>query len=44
MWSGHVYLATESKELRFHFLHKGDPEPIGYETKTAAQAQACLEA
>jgi DNA end-binding protein Ku len=26
-----MYSATESKELRFHFLHKDDLEPIGYD-------------
>jgi DNA end-binding protein Ku len=26
-----MYSATESKELRFHFLHKKDLEPIGYD-------------
>jgi DNA end-binding protein Ku len=26
-----MYSATESKELRFHFLHKDDLQPIGYE-------------
>jgi DNA end-binding protein Ku len=26
-----MYTATESKELRFHFLHKRDLQPIGYE-------------
>ena len=42
IWSGAVsfglvsvpvqmYSATESKELRFHFLHKDDLEPIGYD-------------
>jgi DNA end-binding protein Ku len=25
-----MYSATESKELRFDFLHKDDLEPIGY--------------
>jgi DNA end-binding protein Ku len=24
-----MYTATESKELRFHFLHKDDLSPIG---------------
>jgi DNA end-binding protein Ku len=27
----HMYAATESKELRFHFLTKGDLQPIGYD-------------
>jgi DNA end-binding protein Ku len=42
IWSGTVsfglvsvpvqmYSATESKELRFHFLHKDDLQPIGYD-------------
>jgi DNA end-binding protein Ku len=42
IWSGNVsfglvsvpvrmYAATESKELRFHFLTKGDLQPIGYD-------------
>jgi DNA end-binding protein Ku len=42
IWSGAVsfglvsvpvqmYSATESKELRFHFLHKDDLQPIGYD-------------
>src|SRR5580765_5482584 len=42
IWSGSIsfglvtvpvqmYSATESKELRFHFLHKDDLEPIGYD-------------
>ena len=26
-----MYSATESKELRFHFLHKEDLQPIGYD-------------
>ena len=26
-----MYSATESKELRFHFLHKDDLQPIGYD-------------
>ena len=26
-----MFTATESKELRFHFLHKGDLAPIGYD-------------
>jgi hypothetical protein len=26
-----MYSATESKELRFHFLHKDDLAPIGYD-------------
>jgi DNA end-binding protein Ku len=26
-----MYSATESKELRFHFLHKKDLQPIGYD-------------
>src|SRR5438105_15385367 len=26
-----MFTATESKELRFHFLHKDDLQPIGYE-------------
>ena len=26
-----MYSATESKELRFHFLHKRDLQPIGYD-------------
>jgi DNA end-binding protein Ku len=26
-----MYTATESKELRFHFLHKDDLSPIGYD-------------
>ncbi len=26
-----MFTATESKELRFHFLHKGDLSPIGYD-------------
>jgi DNA end-binding protein Ku len=26
-----MYTATQSKELRFHFLHKDDLEPIGYD-------------
>src|SRR5262245_7433720 len=26
-----MYSATESKELRFHFLHKDDLKPIGYD-------------
>src|ERR1051326_5206169 len=26
-----MYSATESKELRFHFLHKDDLSPIGYD-------------
>ena len=26
-----MYTATESKELKFHFLHKGDLAPIGYD-------------
>jgi len=26
-----MYSATQSKELRFHFLHKDDLEPIGYD-------------
>ena len=26
-----MYTATESKELRFHFLTKGDLQPIGYD-------------
>ena len=26
-----MYPATESKELRFHFLHKDDLSPIGYD-------------
>jgi DNA end-binding protein Ku len=25
-----LYSATKSKELRFHFLHKDDLQPIGY--------------
>jgi DNA end-binding protein Ku len=25
-----MYSTTESKELRFHFLHKDDLQPIGY--------------
>jgi DNA end-binding protein Ku len=42
IWSGSIsfglvsvpvqmYSATESKELRFHFLHKDDLQPIGYD-------------
>src|SRR5579864_3419482 len=42
IWSGSIsfglvtvpvrmFTATESKELRFHFLHKGDLAPIGYD-------------
>jgi DNA end-binding protein Ku len=42
IWSGSIsfglvsvpvrmYSATESKELRFHFLHKKDLQPIGYD-------------
>ena len=42
IWSGSIsfglvsvpvrmYSATESKELRFHFLHKEDLQPIGYD-------------
>lgn len=26
-----MYSATESKELKFHFLHKDDLSPIGYD-------------
>ena len=26
-----MFSATESKELKFHFLHKDDLEPIGYD-------------
>ncbi len=26
-----MFTATESKELRFHFLHKDDLAPIGYD-------------
>src|SRR4029453_7380079 len=26
-----MYSATQSKELRFHFLHKDDLQPIGYD-------------
>jgi DNA end-binding protein Ku len=26
-----MFTATESKELRFHFLHKDDLSPIGYD-------------
>ena len=37
----HMTTGTESKELRFHFLHKDDLAPIGYgkgqaESKRAA--------
>jgi non-homologous end joining protein Ku len=28
-----MYSATESRELRFHFLHKDDLQPIGYGTR-----------
>jgi DNA end-binding protein Ku len=28
---GRMFSATESKELRFHFLHKDDLAPIGYD-------------
>ena len=42
IWSGSIsfglvsvpvrmFSATESKELRFHFLHKDDLQPIGYD-------------
>lgn len=26
-----MYAATESKELKFHFVHKDDLTPIGYD-------------
>ena len=32
--------ATESKELRFHFLDKRDLQPIGYDKVRARQRQA----
>ncbi len=27
-----MFTAKESKELRFHFLHRGEFAPIGYDT------------
>jgi DNA end-binding protein Ku len=44
IWSGTIsfglvsvpvrsYSATESKELEFHFLHKDDLSPIGYDKR-----------
>ncbi len=35
--------ATESKELRFHFLHKDDLTPIGYEKAEVDMAKSLVE-
>ncbi len=35
-----MYSATESKELRFHFLHKEDLQPIGYDKVRQGHRQA----
>ena len=32
-----MYSPTESKELRFHFLHKDDPQLIGYGTRESVE-------
>jgi len=36
----HMTTGTESKELRFHFLHKRDLVPIGYDQGGAKSKRA----